>query len=57
MRVEMPVDQRDAVMDHLPKLVDALFAAYHALRSYESGNGSPDLAREVANHIEKLLGE
>lgn len=30
-----------------------LQAAVHALRSYQYGNGSPDLAKEIADRIEK----
>lgn len=34
-----------------------LQAAAHALRSYQYGNASPDLAEEVAEHIEALLAK
>lgn len=33
-----------------------LTASYHALRSYQYGNSSPDLARELADELEKYLG-
>jgi hypothetical protein len=31
---------------------DLLVAAYHALRSYQFGNSSPDLAQSIADKIE-----
>lgn len=36
-------------------LVAACEAAVHALRSYQYGNGSPDLAEEIANKIQSAL--
>ena len=33
----------------------ALRAAIHALRSYEFGNGAPDLAKSTADHCEAML--
>lgn len=36
------------------KMVPLLKAAFHALRSYEFGNGSPDLAKQIADDIEAL---
>lgn len=36
---------------------EVLRAAMHALRSYQYGNGSLDLAREIADQIEVVLGE
>jgi len=36
-------------------IVKALTAAAHALRSYEYGNGAPDLARGIASHCEELI--
>ncbi len=38
-------------------LRNALSAAVHALRSYEFGNGSPELARATADHCQSLTGE
>lgn len=35
-----------------PGLLQVATAAKHALRSYALGNGSADLARRVANHLE-----
>lgn len=35
-------------------VVEALTAAVHALRSYEYGNGSTELARSVADQCEQL---
>jgi hypothetical protein len=32
-------------------------AALHALRSYQYGNGSPDLAKSVADHLQAALEE
>lgn len=40
----------------LGQCVTALKAAHSALRSYEHGNTSPDLAAEIADHIDRLLG-
>jgi len=37
------------------ELEQALSAAFHALRSYQYGNASPDLAEEIADDIEALL--
>lgn len=34
-------------------VIKALTAAAHALRSYEFGNASPDLARDIAAHCDK----
>lgn len=39
------------------EIVRALEAAAHALRSYEYGNGAPDLARSVAAHCETLVNQ
>jgi hypothetical protein len=38
-----------------PELVNELIAAIHALRSYQFGNGSPNLAESVADHAEAFL--
>jgi hypothetical protein len=38
-------------------LIELLHAAYHALRSYEYGNGSPELAKAAADRIERALKE
>ena len=35
----------------------ALNAAIHALRSYQHGNASPDLAEEIADHCAAILEE
>lgn len=35
-------------------VAEALTAAVHALRSYEYGNGSTELARSIADHCEQL---
>jgi hypothetical protein len=32
-----------------------LRAAFHALRSYQYGNASPDLAKEIADKLEVFL--
>lgn len=34
---------------------DLAESALHALRSYEHGNSAPDLAKDIADRIEKLL--
>jgi hypothetical protein len=36
-------------------VIKTLIAAGHALRSYEFGNASPDLARDIAAHCETLV--
>jgi hypothetical protein len=36
-------------------LVEVCDAAYHALRSHQHGNASPDLAEEVAERIKLVL--
>lgn len=36
---------------------ELLRAAYHALRSYEYGNSSPDLARDIADRLRAELAE
>lgn len=47
--------QRDYLEAGNKRLQDLLHSAVHALRSYQYGNGSPDLAEEVANSVEKAL--
>jgi len=42
------------------QVVKALTAAAHALRSYEFGNASPDLAHDIAAHcdtVKQQMGE
>lgn len=34
-----------------------LEGAYHALRSYQFGNASPNLAEEMADELERILDE
>ena len=34
-----------------PDLLEACHAAYNALKSYEYGNGSPELANSVADNV------
>ena len=55
----IPARVRDALVTdepHLPvDLVKLLGAAAMALRSYEHGNASPDLAREVADACDAAL--
>lgn len=41
----------------MTKSREYLIAAMHALRSYQHGNSSPDLAEEIADAIEKYLKE
>lgn len=38
-----------------PALVKALEAASHALRSYQHGNASHELAQEIADHCDAIL--
>lgn len=51
----------DPTMDGRPSpyanLVTAAITALHALRSYECGNGAPDLAREVADQLDRAILE
>jgi len=46
----------ELVRAHRDEIVTALAGAYHALRSYEFGNGSPDLAKSIADRLEPILG-
>jgi hypothetical protein len=39
------------------RLVTAAIAARHALRSYEYGNDAPDLARGIADQLERAIPE
>lgn len=41
----------------IERLRKTLTTALHALSSYQYGNGSPDLAKEVADKIENVLKE
>lgn len=43
------------MMGFAPETVHALTAAYNALRSYQHGNGSPDLAQRIADHCVEVL--
>ena len=36
-------------------LLQAAEAAFHALRSYQYGNASPDLAEEIADRLDLVL--
>lgn len=38
-------------------LLQGCIAAYHALRSYQYHNASPDLAAEIADHLAGLLAQ
>jgi hypothetical protein len=37
------------------ELVKAAFAAVHALRSYQYGNSSTELAKEIADYLETAI--
>jgi hypothetical protein len=37
-----------------PEMLKALYAAIHALRSYQYGNSATDLARECADHCDEV---
>jgi hypothetical protein len=41
----------------LPKLITALAAAAHALRSYEYGNAATDLAKGIADSADAALNK
>jgi hypothetical protein len=49
LRVASPQGRHSAELLHMAK------GAYHALRSYEFGNGSADLARTMADNLEQAL--
>jgi hypothetical protein len=38
-----------------PELLEACKVGANALRSYQYGNGSPDLAQEIAEKLEALI--
>lgn len=40
-----------------PNLLAVAHAAFHALKSYEFGNASPDLARECAAELEAVIAK
>lgn len=40
-----------------PDLLQAATTAWHALKSYENGNASPELARECAAELESALAK
>lgn len=44
-----------ALVAERERLVEVLRAAMHALRSYQYGNSSLDLAEEIADSIERIL--
>jgi hypothetical protein len=46
-----------AAIEALPELYTALFAAGAALRSYQYGNASPELAQEVADFADAALAK
>lgn len=46
-----------AIVNNHELVVKTLIAAAHALRSYEFGNASPDLARSIADKCEALTGK
>lgn len=48
---------RPSTADQLDKVLGCLDAAYHALRSYEHGNSTTALAKEVADRIEAVYAE
>lgn len=46
-----------AIVNGHAAMLNALRAATHALRSYEFGNGAPDLARSTADHCQSILSQ
>ncbi len=54
-------DEADTDRKHLLSLLDraraGIKASVHALRSYQYGNSSPDLAEAIADKLEILLRE
>lgn len=53
----VPGGKREIVMDERSELRLLLVAAFHALRSYEFGNASPNLANGIADRIEAKLAD
>lgn len=60
-----PMSMADALKAHIAtcpqhpmhRLIGATQSAYHALRSYQYGNGAGDLAKEVADNCRDALVE
>ena len=58
IRVNGPNARNDArLIANAPAMHNRLTAAFHALRSYQHRNGSPDLAKALADDIERLLAQ
>ena len=51
------LDDHDAQSRRIEELQRALASAINALRSYQYGNASPELAQEVADHCAALARE
>ncbi|NEW95482.1 hypothetical protein [Rhodopseudomonas sp. BR0G17] len=49
--------ENEAAIRRKVDVMTTLTAAAHALRSYEHGNASPELAREIAEKCEALIGK
>jgi hypothetical protein len=50
-----PMDKLFAMQKTQMDAFDVLHMAYNALRSYQYGNGSPELAEDAANAVETFL--
>ncbi|HMN15916.1 MAG TPA: hypothetical protein PKD55_26670 [Bellilinea sp.] len=48
-------DDLQSARAEIQSLRTALSSAHDALRSYQYGNGSPELAQEVADKLQKVL--
>ena len=54
-RLAMEMRKERLAMEMRDDLINALTGAYHALRSYQYGNGSKELAKETADYIDAFL--
>jgi NTP pyrophosphatase (non-canonical NTP hydrolase) len=58
MRTSQEEDDANACLIAIaPELLEACKAAGSALRSYQYGNDSPDLAKEIADHIYAVIAK
>jgi hypothetical protein len=55
MERKFPPQLRIDRQKHQADLVKAAIAAVHALRSYQYGNSSPELAEEIADALEAAI--
>ncbi len=55
--VDLATHFEDYRLELAQEMLKTLKAAWHALKSYEHGNASPDLAQEIAQVIEAQVGK